>query len=70
LLAIGFENAGHANFFSYNSFHSLYNFSQRLDFSRMTIIYLFFTYQALISTSTPDGKSSFESASTVFDEEV
>jgi len=27
-------------------------------------------YQALISTSTPEGKSSLDKASTVFDEDV
>lgn|GEM_PF-6933964 len=41
------------------------NFFQHYQVTSITVI-----DYALISTSTPDGRSSFESASTVLDEEV
>src|SRR5690606_116966 len=83
LLAIRLKHTGHADFFTNNTFHFLmFKSSARLPvvwsgIDRLTLSvkeqmspYGDGTYQALISTSTPLGRSSLESASTVREEEV
>src|SRR6185312_1831355 len=80
---ISIENAGHANLFSNNTFHFCFIIlsGTGLRYMSVTIFYKNLAlsspsfhkgrpeggFYALISTSTPEGKSNFESASTVLE---